>query len=182
MKKPDSALEKQFNAGGIFFLPSTSIFNGGFEAGLYIGVGIEIAIPVESGELSVPEFSFSVVSKRGVALLFTDWNVLERNGIRHLAFSAWLRSPQDLNFGGPIIGMPFMDLCFYTGNEAIPEDFASDVSTVMREDAAKGDLGWAIPSRLTDHLVESLGKLNASVLSGLLQDAIVYGPFFTELK
>ena len=81
MQKPDKELEQQFNKDGVFFLEEKSISQ---IKGRFIGVGIEIVV---MGEVSLPDFSISVVNRRGVAMLFTDWGLIERDGQKILKLS-----------------------------------------------------------------------------------------------
>lgn len=171
----DEALEKEFNSVGIHFLKEKSISDF---AGEYVGLAVELAIPNES-KLTVPDFTFSILNKREVAVLATDWKEKRRNEQRLLTFKIYVRCPKDAAtlaaVGLSNLAMPFLDFCFYAGNEAIPETFGEDVLTKFRDDAIKGDLGWTMPVRFADPVIDALGKLNDTVLGGMMQEAILYG-------
>lgn len=178
MQRPNPDLEKEFNAGGIYFLDAKSIHDPTFE-GSYLGVEVEIAVP-EGTTVSCPDFSFSVINRRGVAIFMTDWRIYrcERSGQSRLHFLAMIRIP-----AGPVartdsrgLAMTFMDLCFYAGNEAIPAERPVDTFTEQRAQTQLCDLGWVLPSRYVDTTIDALGKMNDAVLGGMLEEAILYGP------
>jgi hypothetical protein len=180
MQKPNQELEAEFNKSGIFFLPEKRLSQIWKQGERYIGVQVDIDV-LPDNPVSVPDFSFDVRTKRGVSVLFTDWGKLQLADRQRLSFDVWVRCPDDtaalFEAGLPLkpVGMTFQDLCFYVGNEAIPETFGQDVFTQMRPDATKADLGWLMPVRLADPLIDSLGKMNDAVLAGMLQESILYG-------
>lgn len=177
MNKPDSNLEAQFNKDGIFFLDQGDIQNPIYE-GSYIGVAIEIAVLIEN-PIEPPTFAVSVLNKRDVSILFTNWEFIERDGQKLLKFSAYQRMPEV--FPGILNAsryMSFLDLCFFAGNEAIPEVYGEDIVTKPREGAVASDLGWILPSRFVDALIPALGKLDDSMLSGMINQTLLYGPNF----
>ncbi len=179
MERPDAELEALFNKDGIFF------YNEGKidaiiadEPGDYIGASVEIGLaPSDDNEkIPVPDFTISVQSPRGVALLATDWDVIERDGVKHLRFQCWQRRPDGVpaEFAKDV-AMSFTDLCFYAGNEEIPDCYGEDVLAKIRLDTQKYDLGWVMPVRFADNLIDGLGKLNELVLSGMLKESMLYG-------
>jgi hypothetical protein len=176
MQRPTNDLEKEFNAGGIYFLDARSLEDSSFE-GKYMGVEVEIAIP-DGTKVSCPDFSYSVQNKRGVATYMTDWNLTTVNEQKCLRFLASMRVPENINLSKSLptnIAWTFLDLCFYAGNEAISEDFEVDTFTKQRPDTKTVDLGWILPSRFVDTVIDALGKMNDAVLSGMLEEAILYG-------
>lgn len=182
MKKPADAIEKEFNDGGVFFLEAQSIVDNSFP-GNYVGVSIEIAVMTQE-EVTAPDFSVSVINRREVAILFTDWAVFERDGQKILSLSAFQRLPDGIAipvFPGATTGnyMSFLDLCFFAGNEAIPEVYGEDVVTRPAAGAKAQDLGWTLPSRFVDALIDALGKLDHTMLGGNMQQALLYGPVYS---
>jgi hypothetical protein len=179
MQRPDAALEKEFNDNGVFFLGAKSIHDPSFD-GSYLGVEVEIAVTQDS-IVTVPDFTFSIVNKRGVAALMTDWTLVDDSGQRKLRFLASVRVPDDsISFMALALlphdlAMTFMDLCFYAGNEAIPEGHQVDTETAQRPGTRLADLGWILPSRFVDTIIDALGKMNDAVLSGMLEEGILYG-------
>jgi hypothetical protein len=98
---------------------------------------------------------------------------------RTLTFKASQRMPEGY-FNGSYAGAPrdamtFQDLCFYSGNEAIPEGYQVDTFTKQRDGTKLTDLGWLLPSRFVDALVDALGRLNDTMLGGTIGEAILYG-------
>jgi hypothetical protein len=178
MNRPSDALEKEFNDAGIFFLEQKTLSDPFFE-GSYIGVKVEIAIVNGSAVLTVPDFAFSIVNRRGVAILMTDWQLIDRDDQKLLTFTASQRLPEAeaalIALAPANLAMTFMDLCFYSGNEAIPVDFKVDTNTKLNPEASPADLGWHLPSRYVDSVIDALGKLNDSVLAGNMEEAILYG-------
>lgn len=178
MQRPTDAIEKAFNKDGIYFLDYKSIEDlKAAEGGRYMGVNVEIGLPPGISDLINIDFTISVVSPRAVAMFMTDWEIIERGGVRHLAFQAWQQIPTDIYPAGlyPYTAMTFMDLCFYAGNESIPDSFGEDVLSKLNPAAVKADLGWIMPVRFADLLILALGKLNDSVLSGMLKESVIYG-------
>ncbi len=177
MERPNDELEKEFNKGGIFFLKEKSIKE---QEGKFLGVEVELAIPAGT-KISCPDFSFSVLNRREVATLMTDWTLDETGEQRTLRFLAMIRIPDDSSTGSLRYYMPgnvaqtFLDLCFYAGNEALPEGREVDTYTKQRADTKLRDLGWVLPSRYVDTVIDALGKMNDAVLSGMLRESILYG-------
>ena len=176
MQKPDKELEQQFNKDGVFFLEEKSInqFKGKF-----VGLDIEIVI---MGDVSLPDFSVSAVNRRGVATMFTDWGLIEREGQKILRLSAWQQTPldrQDVKLDTRHM-MSFLDLCFYAGNEAIPEVYGEDIETKKDPNAVPFDLGWILSSRQVDAFINAAGKLDTLILAGNMQQALLYGPCFID--
>jgi hypothetical protein len=169
-------VEKEFIDAGVFFLEKNSIEDPSYE-GRYCGVLVEIAVHGDR-VVDVPEFGFSVVNKkRGTAILATDFNLGERDGKKILSFRASMRVPD----GVPLpensnYYMSFLDLCFYAGNEAIPEYYGEDITTPLPENGKPIDLGWVLSSRFIDTVIDALGKLDAKVLGGNMQNALLTGP------
>ncbi len=179
MQKPIDSVEKEFNADGIFFLEQKSINDSSFE-GRYIGVDIEIAV-IGDASITPPDFSLSIVNRRSVALLATDWDFIERDGQKILTFSVFQRMPQNLEQRHSVWPsedeyVSFLDLCFFAGNEEIPEIYGDDIITRPRVSASPMDLGWTLPSRFVDPLIDALGKLDNAMLGGNIEHALIYGP------
>lgn len=176
MNRPADNVEKQFNDDGIFFLQEKSIHDAAFK-GDYVGVQVAFAIP-DSVEVSAPDFSVSVVNKREVALLFTDWFVSDNDGQKYLSFKVYQRVPENiiLPLEQSNSYMSFLDLCFYGGNEKIPDAYGEDIPTKPFIGSIPKDLGWALPSRFLDPLIPALGKIDDSMLGGNMQHALLYGP------
>lgn len=175
MNKPDAKLESELNKLNLYFLDERSIIDPKFE-GNYVGVAVEIAVMVDALPAS-PEFSVSRISPRGCTTLFTDWQFIERDGQKLLTFQAWQRIPTGTPspLGGQFV-MSYMDLCYYAGNEAVPETYGDDVITKVRADYKPTDLGWIVPGRFTDALVDALHDLDNTMLGGNAEHALLYGP------
>lgn len=177
MKKPVDAVEAEFNKGGMFFLNAAKISDPFFE-GNYIGVEVEILVMSDT-PVTAPDFSVSVVNRRDVALFATDWEVVQRDDQTLLKFSVFQRIPGefiDPEAGFSLRFMSFLDMCFYAGNEAVPEVYGEDVITKPRKGVPASDLGWRLPVRFMDPLIDALGKIDGSMLAGNIKEALIYGP------
>lgn len=175
MKKPIDEVEKEFNKGGIFFLEQGKLSDPYYQ-GDYIGVHIEIAVMSET-PVTAPDFAVSVLNRRDVAILFTDWRVFERDGQTILGLCAYQRLPEGTNLPTAVVRyMSFLDLCFYAGNEAIPEVYGEDIFTKPDAGYKPGDLGWTMPSRFVDAFIDAFGKLDSTMLGGNAKEALLYGP------
>ena len=76
-----------------------------------------------------------------------------------------------------LIATNFPDLCWYHA-DGTTELTVNEVETVMRKESEMGDLTWFMPSRMVDNFIEIMHTLNQSMLEGLMQDTICYGPTF----
>jgi hypothetical protein len=176
MNKPTDEVLAEFNKGGIHFLAEKTIKEIRKDGENWLGVVVEIAIL--SDKVTAPDFSFSIINQRGHATLATDWAVYDREDTEQkvLGFTVWQRMPD----GNPVpdiepgLYMSFVDMCFYSGNEAIPENFEPDTFTKPGDGSKPTDLGWHLPSRFVDSFIDAMGKLNDAVLAGQMQESIIY--------
>lgn len=76
-----------------------------------------------------------------------------------------------------LIGTTFPDLCWYH-SEGTTHITKEELMTKFREKFVEGDLTWFLPSRFLDNFIEIMHTLNQSILEGLMQEAIVYGPVY----
>lgn len=79
------------------------------------------------------------------------------------------------------IATGFTDLCWYF-SEGTTEQTMDEVTTKFRENIELGDLSWFMPSRMIDNFIEIMHTLNQSILQGLMQETICYGPFLMADK
>lgn len=178
MKKPVDEVEKEFNKGGIYFLEAKSIGDSLFE-GNYISIRVQIDV-MNTSAITAPEFSNSVFNKRGVALYVTDWSFTQHEGYGTLSFLVSQRLPEGAQIPAyDVKYMSFLDLCWYAGNEQIPEVYGDDIITKPVGGFSAADLGWTLPSRFVDSLIDALGKIDDSLLGGNMSQALLYGPLFT---
>jgi hypothetical protein len=84
--------------------------------------------------------------------------------------------PQDSKSGTPPIATTFPDLCWQHAEGTTPQTM-NEISTKMRDGAIPGDLTWVLPSKFVDDFVEMMHTLNQGILSGLMQDSFIYGPY-----
>jgi hypothetical protein len=75
----------------------------------------------------------------------------------------------------------FPDLCWINSNGTTNQTL-EEVVTKQRDNVEVGDLTWTLPSKFVDDFVEMMHTLNLSIISGLMQDAIIYGPFIYSKK
>jgi hypothetical protein len=78
---------------------------------------------------------------------------------------------------GKQIATTFPDLCWLYAEGTTPTS-VMEVETKQRENSELGDLLWLLPSRFTDDLIEMIHTINPEFMSGLMRDAIVYGPYY----
>lgn len=169
--RPDKDLEKSLNSIGLYSLDSLPAERT--ERKLFVEVAIN---PETNPEL--PNFAIQYVSKRGVRLGFDNFRVLEEDGQKKVAFDVTAYPPADLDMqvvarNGKTIGTSFIDICWNCGNEEVSADRLT-TTTKLKPGAGYGDLGWHLPSRITDRLIDALGLLNATLFDGILEDAIIY--------
>lgn len=74
------------------------------------------------------------------------------------------------------IATTFPDLCWIYSEGTTPEN-KEEVMTEFREDADLGDLSWLLPSKFADDFIEAMHVSNQTLFEGILQEAIVYGPY-----
>lgn len=89
--------------------------------------------------------------------------------------------PSFLNDTNYIVATTFVDMCWLY-SDGTTNQSAEEVATEFRkgDDVILGDLTWALPSKFVDDLVEMVHTINPDFMSGLMQDAIVYGPYKLE--
>lgn len=175
MKAPTEAeILKEFNKNGIFFLEEKSISQ---LDGRYFGVEIDIGFLPDLA-IEAPDFSVSVVNRREVAILFTDFAVKDKAGQKVLTLKAHMRMPDGVEWPiQPASYMSFLDLCFFSGNEAIPDTgYGADVFTTPREGYTARDLGWTMPARFIDTFIDAFDRMSQAILGGTAQEALLYGP------
>lgn len=177
MEKPGLKLEKQFNSIGIF-LEEKNSFKPTTKA---VGIIVEVGFPLDT-VLESLDFDVVTVNPRGVKTRFTEFDLSERDDQKILAFKAYQELP--LGVDVPLTSKPlatsFVDLCWYTGIEAVNKDLIPSVVTKKQANTESADLGWYLPSRFVDSVINALGKINETFLSGTLEDAILYGPITKE--
>jgi hypothetical protein len=177
MKKPTDALEKEFNDGGVFFLEERSIDQIRKPGEKWLSVAVHIAVMSTQG-VTAPEFSYSLLNRRGLSMIASDWHFGRDEDTEQdvLSFVVSMRVPDAIELPeiSDDLAMTFTDLCFYAGNEAIPENYDADTFTKLKANYKMTDLGWVLPSRYVDYLIDALGKLNDCALGGNMKEAILY--------
>lgn len=87
----------------------------------------------------------------------------------------------------PVIATTFADFCWVVSEGTtrenveqvktpVPSMIKFEQNEIMRP-VVLGDLSWALPSKFADDLIECMHALNTTVLEGILEDAVMYGPF-----
>ena len=73
----------------------------------------------------------------------------------------------------------FVDMCwlYSEGTTAVT---INEVETKPRAEYNPGDITWLMPSKFADDVIEMIHTINPEFMSGLMQDAIVYGPFINS--
>jgi hypothetical protein len=181
VNKPDKQIEAKFNAAGLYFFDKESFYDRkDFQK---IGCVVEIGALPDAQFIEL-DFMLTFKGRRGVVMSFTDWKVEDRGDQKILSFIAWQKIPngtfpgvRDVSGVEAPLYLSFVDLCWLAGNMEVELDLAPSVFTKVRDgDVRQADLGWHLPSRFVDPLIDGLGRLNDYVLSGTLEDAILYGP------
>lgn len=143
--------------------------------GQAVGVVVRTALP-EGAEVKTLNWNIEIRNKNGCSIYLSDWKVSEE-GQRQLSFIAWMSVPDTVDFktcGFPrALSTSFVDLLWFQGNETVDKTHKPTIETEISGDY--GDLGWHLPSRFVDRLVDALGKANDVFLSGMLEDACLLG-------
>jgi hypothetical protein len=169
-------LEQELNKLGVYLEPRCNFLVD--PRPNLIGVRVEIAI-TDKIKFDPPKFNIITVSKRGVRTTFSDFMIVDTHSQgKKLTFLSYQQLPD-----GTIppmetekqIATSFLDLCFFQGNEAVDPNYIPAVTTQVAPNAVKEDLGWYMPARFLDSFIEAVAKVNEVFLSGLLDEAIVYG-------
>ena len=142
-----------------------------------IGVRVEIAV-LPGTVFDPPKFNIITVSKRGVRTTVSDFMIVETEQGPKLTFLAYQQMPEGTV--PPLektkqIATSFIDLCWFQGNEAVDPTYVPTVKTPVAPGAIKEDLGWYMPARFLDTFIDALWRVNEVFLSGLLDEAVVYG-------
>jgi len=77
------------------------------------------------------------------------------------------------------IATTFPDLCWIY-SEGTTSENKDEVMTAYRKDAELGDLSWILPSKFADDFIEAMHIANQTLFEGILQEAIVYGPYIQK--
>lgn len=143
-----------------------------------MAVVVEAALP-EGAVIKPFNWNIEWINSRGASMIFSDWHVGKSSKDQDvISFTVHMRIPNnvvlDLNTSLEF-ATSYRDLLWFHGHEAIDDKYEPQEITKVREDAMYNDLGWYLPCRFADRLVEALGKVNETFLSGILEDAIIYG-------
>lgn len=169
MQRPDNKLEKLLNKIGVFTEAKSDEYQQST-------ISINIEVPLNDDDASeLLEFNVVTVSGRGVRIVYSNWSHLTRGDKKLLRFSASLYSSTVLPAvtTSRILATSFADLCWYSGAEAINPNIIA-VEAPIAEDAEYVDLGWHLPARFVDQLIDSMGKLNETLFNGRLMDSVLY--------
>lgn len=173
MDKLDEKLEQDLAKIGIYIEPKLPFITDP-RKGL---IGVRIEIGADNMTSEPPEFNITAVNKRGVRTTISDFMLVETPQGRKFTFLAYQQLPDDCR--PPLttehVATSFVDLCYFQGNEAVDPNYIPPVSTKIAPNAVKKDLGWYLPSRFVDTIIDALGKVNEVFLSGFLEEAILYG-------
>lgn len=172
MNRPNEEIEKSLNSLGIFTAAGAAVVP---QAG---AVGVSVEVPINPESFVLPEFSIRTVSRRGVKIDFGNWRIVQRAERHALVFDAIMpipdgQAPVIPNEPGAV-AMTYLDLCWNVGVEEKP-DVPPALEIPLASGAIYADLGWYLPSRFVDQLVDSLGKMNDTFMDGALENAVLYG-------
>lgn len=140
-------------------------------------VEVEILSDTDAG---LNQLRFERMTKRGTLVHFWGFShdperkILKMNistevGEAFLKTHGYLTSPVQ-------IANTFSDFCWIM-SEGTKNESLLEVKTPLREGKVElGDLTWVLPSKFADDLIEAVHVMNATVLEGMMMDAILYGP------
>jgi hypothetical protein len=170
-------LEQEMKKMNVSFVPKSEMENKGVKNWLAVEVDIDCELDIE--------FMKDYVLKKKVYRGSEYFVVFEHSLKDKLQMRIGVELPEDYHriyaktiqaSVHDIIATTFPDLC-WIHSEGTTEKTLHEVSTKLRDNALKGDLTWVLPSKFVDDFVEMMHTLNLSIISGLMQDAIVYGPY-----
>lgn len=176
MNRPTSEIEAAFNKNGLYFWPKESFADP--KPFQKIGVYVETGVLPDAKLIDI-DFMVTVKSPQGSVTSFTDWEVLDRDGQKILRFIAWKAVPKgtfDTIAEKQQHFSSFTDLLWLKGHEEVDPAGLPTAETKIMPGYPQADLGWHLPCRFVDPLIAALGKMNDFMLSGTLEDAILYGP------
>ena len=139
---------------------------------------VECDIDVHLGLDWVNSCLLKKVTKRGTDF-YCSFNQTETK----LTISFFTKCPAEyystINLSNsPTYFTTFMDMCWLYSEGTTNENVGEVATEVRKEEGYKaGDLTWALPSKFVDDFVEMVHTINPDFMSGLMQDAIVYGPY-----
>ena len=184
-------LEKQFKDGGIEFMEArcfADMISERSGVGLspmeldiarqtFSEVQIDLAVPPEADKLF--EHTVRVFQRTtGREVYFTNFCFSKIGEQKILSFTAHMPipalvlGPKRPQMAGEMIATSFLDLCFGGAQEIQAQ--APDTTTPLRPGAVYADLGWFMPSRYVDTLIDAMGKLNDTMFDGELKECLIY--------
>ncbi len=146
-----------------------------------IGVVVETMVP-ESATIQPFDFNIEVLNKRGVGLIVSNFGIEHLNNQKIFSFLVSMRLPEGISHSIQEFPMvtSFSDFCWFHGNEKLDTKHTPETSTEVDRAYNYGDLGWVIPCRFADRLIDTLGMLNDFLLEGVLENALIYGVHLNE--
>lgn len=174
MHNLDEQLESDLKKIGVYIEPPTPLIAD--PRPNLLGVKVEIGLG-KGIDVDLPKFNIITVNRRGVRTTFSDFQVINTEQGNKLMFFGYQQMPDGTNppLTEKLVATSFIDLCYFQGNEAVDPKYIPGVNTEIAPNASKEDLGWYLPSRFVDSMIDAMGKLNDVFLSGLLDEAILYG-------
>lgn len=188
-KPQDVSLVNEFQKGGISFLDEAKFVDivlkqigpssaADMETALKSFVHVSIDLAIGDAMKEAPKFGVKVCNIATARdVYFSDFSLRDLHGVQTLNFAAHMLVPERLvdlvaRREGALIGCSFLDLCFGSAQELQTLD--TDTVTPVRPDVAYGDIGWVIPSRFLDTLIDACGKLNDTLFDGALRESMLY--------
>lgn len=147
---------------------------------LLYGVEVDIDIDIDMSNFIKKDIALSRQTSRGtlVYILFNYANGTLRLEIKTPiadGYSAFFSTLE----GQRKIATTFPDMCWIHSEGTTPEN-KDEVMTKYREDCELGDLSWITPSKFADDFIEAMHIANQTLFEGILQEAIVYGPYIQK--
>lgn len=169
------ALEKEMNKLKVDIVEKTSVNLDKMRGFLYVEVDIDCPIKID--------FMADYVMTKKVQRGSTYYVVFDEKQTEKLTMRIGVEIPLDYSevYAASINRLEprattFPDLCWIHAEGTTPQTL-HEVATKLRDGAIIGDLTWVLPSKFVDDFVEMMHTLNQSIIAGLMQDAIIYGPY-----
>lgn len=146
-------------------------------------VGVQV-LTVCSVEVDLSPLRFEIPTKRG-NLIHLHKFAYDKS-TRHLSFVVseevgkdFMSSWSGVASATARLSTTFADFCFLLKDGTTPESFI-EVDTKLPQGVALGDLTWCLPSKFADDLIEALHIANAVLLEGILEHAVLIGPYLEQ--
>jgi hypothetical protein len=147
---------------------------------LGVRIGIQLATDPDFKKIRLEK-----LTKRGTVLDIHDFQFDTYGNIFYFMVSMPMHESWIKTWGNTVpdshVVMTFTDFC-WMASDGTTKDSVREVTTPVVPDidgvpVFLGDLTQVIPSKFADDLLDSLAAMNWGVLEGIMENAVIYGPF-----